>query len=247
MRELEARVREYYSGTLQRHGPTPLGVDWPNVLSQYLRFVQLLKLCRFGQPFSLNDFGCGYGALLEFLAMRHADAAVSYRGIDIAPAMVAAARARWAGNTQAVFAVGSQCGALADYTLASGTLNVRLGHPVAEWEAYVEAILVDLEASSRIGFAVNFMLPRQEVPAEAGLYRTAPERWTPFCERFGRVELITGYGLREFTLLVRKTPPPAARPGTGSRKAARRFPRRDAGRAPSARSADIVDSARYPH
>ena len=104
-------------------------------------------------------------------------------------------------------------------------MNVRLGHPVAEWEDYVEAILIDLEASSRIGFAVNFMLPRDEAPAEAGLYRTVPERWTPFCERFGRVELITGYGLREFTLLVRKTPPATARPGTGSRKAARRSPR----------------------
>ena len=225
MRALQAKVREYYSGTLQRHGPTPLGVDWPNVLSQYLRFVQLLKLCRFGQPFSLNDFGCGYGALLEFLAMRHGDAAVTYRGIDISPAMIAAARARWAANKLAVFAEGSQCGALADYSLASGTLNVRLGHPVAEWEAYVEAILTDLDASSRIVFAVNFMLPRDEAPAEAGLYRTAPERWTPLCERFGRVELITGYGLREFTLLVRKTPPATARAGTGSRKAARRSPR----------------------
>ncbi|WP_050628398.1 class I SAM-dependent methyltransferase [Bradyrhizobium viridifuturi] len=225
MRELQTKVRNYYSGTLQRHGPTPLGVDWPNVVSQYLRFVQLLKLCHFGQPFSLNDFGCGYGALLEFLAMRHGDAVVTYRGIDISPAMVDAARVRWANNRRAVFAVGSQCGALADYSLVSGTLNVRLGHPVPEWEAYVEAILTDLEASSRIGFAVNFMLPRDDATAEAGLYRTVPERWTPFCERFGRVELITGYGLREFTLLVRKTPPPTARPGTGSRKAARRSPR----------------------
>lgn len=224
MRELQAKVCTYYTGTLQRHGPTPLGVDWPNVVSQYLRFVQLLKLCHFGEPFSLNDFGCGYGALLEFLAMRHSDAVVTYRGIDISPAMVAAARARWAGNIRAVFAVNSQCSALADYSLASGTLNVRLDHPVGEWEAYVEAILSDLEASSRIGFAVNFMLPRHEAPAEAGLYRTTPERWTPFCERFGRVESITGYGLREFTLLVRKTPLGSAGPVTGSHKAARRSP-----------------------
>jgi SAM-dependent methyltransferase len=225
MRELQNTVRDYYSGTLQRHGPTPLGVDWPNVVSQYLRFVQLLKLCRFGRPFSLNDFGCGYGALLEFLAMRHADAAVTYRGIDISPAMVAAARTRWAGNTLAEFTVGSQCAAVADYSLASGTLNVKLGHAVAEWEAYVEAILTDLAANSRIGFAVNFMLPRNEATAEPGLYRTTPERWTPFCERFGRAELITGYGLREFTLVVRKKPPETGPPGTGSRKAARRSPR----------------------
>ena len=223
MLELHAKVRDYYSGTLERHGPTPLGVDWPNVLSQYLRFVQLVKLCDFGHSFSLNDFGCGYGALLEFLAMRYADAAVTYRGIDISPAMVAAARARWAGNTQAIFAVGSQCGAAADYSLASGIFNVRLGHPVAEWEAYVETIVADLAASSRIGFAVNFMLPRDEAPAEAGLYRIAPERWTRFCKRFGRVETVADYGMREFTLLVRRTT--TARPGTGAHRVRRRSPR----------------------
>lgn len=221
MLELHAKVRDYYSGTLERHGPTPLGVDWPNVLSQYLRFVQLLKLCDFGQTFSLNDFGCGYGALLEFLAMRHGDAKVTYRGIDISPAMIASARARWPGNTRIVFAEGLQCGALADYSLTSGTFNVRLGHPVADWEAYVETILADLAANSRIGFAVNFMLPHDEAPAEAGLYRVAPERWTGFCEQFGPVELIDGYGLREFTLLVRRTET-AARPETSSRKAGRR-------------------------
>src|SRR5690348_15452700 len=116
MVDLLARVRDYYSGTLHRHGPTPLGVDWPNVLQQYLRFVQLLKLCRFEEPFSLNDFGCGYGALLEFMAMRHGDADVTYRGIDISPAMVDAARVRWAGNSRAEFAMGSRCGALADYS-----------------------------------------------------------------------------------------------------------------------------------
>src|ERR1700689_10648 len=104
MREMQAKVREYYSGTLQRHGPPPLGVGWPNVVSQYLPFVQLLNLCRFGQPFSLNDFGCGYGALLEFLAMRHGDGAVTYRGIDISPAMVGAARVRSADIPRAVFA-----------------------------------------------------------------------------------------------------------------------------------------------
>ncbi|MGY3443975.1 MULTISPECIES: class I SAM-dependent methyltransferase [unclassified Bradyrhizobium] len=222
MLDPHAKVRDYYSGTLERHGPTPLGVDWPNVLSQNLRFVQLLKLCDFRRPFSLNDFGCGYGALLEFLATRHGDAEVTYRGIDISPAMIAAARARWAGSTQASFAEGSQCGALADYSLASGIFNVRLGHPVADWEAYVGAILADLRDSSRIGFAVNFMLPRDDARTEAGLYRTAPERWIGFCNRLGRVEVVTDYGMREFTLLVRRTT--TARPETGAHRVRRRSP-----------------------
>jgi SAM-dependent methyltransferase len=205
MRELRDRVRTYYSGRLRRHGPTPLGVDWPNAISQHLRFVQLLKLCDFESAFSLNDFGCGYGALLEFLAVRHGGAEIDYRGIDLSPVMVTAARKCWSDRQDAKFTVGSRCGRRADYSLASGIFNVRLGHPVAEWEAYVEQILSDLHESSRVGFAVNFMRPHDTLSMEDELYRIEPPRWIDFCERLGgSIELIGDYGLREFTLLIRR-------------------------------------------
>ena len=227
MRGLRTKVRDYYSGTIERHGPAPLGVDWPNAASQYLRFVQLLKVCDFERPFSLNDFGCGYGALLEYLARRHAGAEVAYRGIDISRSMIAAARKRWATNGRAKFAVGSRCGQMADYSLASGTFNVRLGHPVADWETYVESILADMRANSRTGFAVNFMLPHDDKPTENELYRSRPQRWVGFCRKeLGcSVRLLRNYGLREFTLLIRKKPPTAALRKAGSRKVARRSPR----------------------
>jgi SAM-dependent methyltransferase len=227
MRELRAKVRDYYSGTIERHGPTPLGVDWPNAVSQYLRFVQLLKDCDFERPFSLNDFGCGYGALLEYLAMRHAEAEIAYRGIDISTSMISVARQRWASNGRAKFAVGLRCGHMADYSIASGIFNVRLGHPLADWETYVESILADMRASSRIGFAVNFMLPHDDKPIENELYRSKPQRWVGFCrnELGCSVKLLGSYGLREFTLLIRMKPQTVALRKSSSRKAARRSPR----------------------
>jgi SAM-dependent methyltransferase len=227
MRNLRARVRDYYSSTIERHGPTPLGVDWPNAASQYLRFVQLLKVCDFIKPFSLNDFGCGYGALLEYLAMRHPEAEVTYHGTDISASMIAAARQRWVDKSSATFALGSQCGKMTDYSLASGVFNVRLGHPVADWEAYIESVLRDLRACSRIGFAVNFMLPHDDKPAEDELYRSRPRRWVVFCRKeLGcSVRVLKDYGLREFTLLIRTRPSTAARRPAASRTAARRSPR----------------------
>jgi SAM-dependent methyltransferase len=227
MRGLRARVRDYYSGTIERHGSTPLGVDWPNAASQYLRFVQLLKVCDFKKPFSLNDFGCGYGALLEYLAMRHAEADVTYRGIDISVSMIAAAQERWASHDNAKFVVGSRCGHVADYSLASGVFNVRLGHPLADWETYIESVLRDMRANSRIGFAVNFMLPHDDKPMEDELYRNQPQRWAVFCRKeLGcSVSLLKGYGLREFTLLIRRRSQSAALRQAASRKAARRSPR----------------------
>ncbi len=181
--------------------------------------MQLLKICDFAKPFRLNDFGCGYGALLEYLAMRHAGAAVAYHGVDISPAMIEAASDRWSNNARATFAVGSRCGRMADYSVSSGVFNVRLGHPVREWESYIESVLADLRDNSRLGFAVNFMLPHDTQPSEQELYRTEPRRWVGACEKLGaKVEVLGGYGLREFTLLVRLTPPKAPRTAAGSQK-----------------------------
>lgn len=196
-------VRTYYSSAIERHGPTPRGVDWQCSASQQLRFVQLLKVCDFTAPCSLNDFGCGYGALLAYLAFRHPDASIDYRGIDISPNMIEAARALWRKSPDAAFVQGTACQRIADYSLASGVFNVRLDCRRKEWEAYVEQILHHLRESSRRGFSVNFMRPGG-VPVK-GLYRSPPQRWTTFCEReLGcSVELVEGYGLREFTLLAR--------------------------------------------
>lgn len=205
VRGIRNAVRAYYSAAIEQHGPVPLGVDWSSAASQYLRFLQLLKICDFGQAFSLNDFGCGYGAVLQYLRLYHRGPRVAYRGIDLSPAMVAAASRRWRRRPQTTFAVGSRCIKSADYSIASGVFNVRLGQPVAEWEAYVEDVLHDLSAHSRTGFAVNFMLPRPGAPVEPQLYRSPMRRWVTFCreELGGSVTPVTRYGLREFTLLVR--------------------------------------------
>ena len=57
-------VSDYYSEKLAEHGNTPKGVDWNGEESQVLRFEQLTKVIHQGTVFSVNDYGCGYGALL---------------------------------------------------------------------------------------------------------------------------------------------------------------------------------------
>src|SRR5882757_7851008 len=73
-------VEAYYSARVARYGATPLGVDWSCQATQSLRFVQLLKICDFSAPFSLNDLGCGYGALCAFLDTRYSEAGIDYLG-----------------------------------------------------------------------------------------------------------------------------------------------------------------------
>jgi SAM-dependent methyltransferase len=195
-------ARAYYAERLRQHGASARGVDWPSAASQYLRFAQLMKACDLSQAFSVNDFGCGYGALLDYFAFRGIDTAVRYTGIDVSAEMVAAARAKWSRRAATEFVIAATCPGMADYSLASGIFNVKLDWPDDAWEAYVESILRDLRSNSRRAFGVNFMLPSD---GDARLYRCAPDRWLDFLrdELDCPADLISDYGLNEFTLLAR--------------------------------------------
>lgn len=201
-----AGIEAYYSDRIARFGATPLGVDWTCMATQYLRFVQLLRICDFGDTFSLNDFGCGYGALLDFCSERHPHWTIDYLGIDLSERMVAAARSKRGQESRAVFHVGAAAPRSADVCIASGLFNVCLSIPRAEWEEFVRDTLREMRRTCAAGFSANFMAP---LPAGAApvpqLYRTEAQPWVEFCRQdLGcRVQLVEDYGLREFTLLAR--------------------------------------------
>lgn len=209
-------VEAYYGARVAKYGATPLGVDWSCQATQSLRFVQLLKICDFSTRFSLNDVGCGYGALCAFLAMRYPDFGIDYLGVDLSKAMVSRARRRFAMADRR-FVVGQASPRLADYSVASGVMNVNVGYPRAVWEDFVAAMLRDMRRTSRRGFSVNFMsdvVTASEAPDNSRatrIYRTSPERWIPYCENaLGcSVETLDNYGMREFTLLLRCQENPA--------------------------------------
>ena len=184
-------VARYYSATARRHGATPAGVDWASAEGQALRFAMLLRLCDLTGPFSLNDIGCGYGALLTYLRHRHPAAEIDYLGSDLSAAMIALA-------PPGPFVQGGAAPRPADYAVASGIFNV-MPPACQDWEAVIARTLAEMASSVRRGFAVNLMTPRDE----PRLYGTRPDPWVRHCAALGaRVEVLAGYGLAEFTLLV---------------------------------------------
>lgn len=201
-----ADIAAYYSGKIARFGTTPEGVDWTCQATQEMRFVQLLKLCDFASPFSLIDFGCGYGALIAYLDRRHGNCAVDYLGIDVSPAMVRRARRLWRDRGNTAFVPGHTSPRCGDYAIASGIFNVARDQPRPDWERFIAASLDELHRSTRRGFAVNFMKLPAGATGRHGLYTTDTAYWARYCaSRFEAVaEVHDGYGLMEFTLIVRK-------------------------------------------
>lgn len=203
--DLLTEVAEYYSSKLVQHGATPQGVDWNGEESQTLRFAQLCKIVDTSNQFAINDLGCGYGALYDFLANEYQ--AFSYAGIDISESMIRAAEKRYQGATQARFVLSSEPDKVADYGVASGIFNVRLGRSDAEWRGYLEATLDVLDRTSSIGFAFNCLTLYSDADKmRSNLYYADPCALFDLCKRrYSRnVALVHDYGLYEFTILVRK-------------------------------------------
>src|SRR5688572_19616732 len=94
-REVIEDVAQYYTTKLYEHGSTPQGADWRSEESQLLRFTQLSQLWQGQSTFSVNDIGCGYGALARWLGGRRNGG--RYVGYDVSEPMIDAAR-RYAGD-----------------------------------------------------------------------------------------------------------------------------------------------------
>jgi SAM-dependent methyltransferase len=198
-------VERYYSDRVAEHGPTARGVDWNNAASQELRFTQLLRLCgNSDEAFTLNDYGCGYGALITALERRRFE--FCYTGFDISPAMLEQARRKYEPSPRIRFVDAEQKLRPADYTVASGVFNVKLGIPNSEWEAYVLHALETLVDLSERGCAFNMLTTYADLEKmRSDLYYGDPRFYFDHCKRHlsRNVALLHDYGLYEFTMIVR--------------------------------------------
>ena len=202
--ELIGRVEGYYSGRLADHGATHAGVDWNSRESQFTRFDQLMRVAQREESVSVNDYGCGYGAMVEWLI---ADGRpFEYFGFDVSKAMTKEASDRHADVPHVRF--GFEHGEIepADFTIASGIFNVRAGASEEDWSRYVIDEIETLAALSRKGFAFNALTSFSDADhIREDLHYADPiallehvmnrhSRWSA---------LLQDYGLFEFTVVVR--------------------------------------------
>jgi SAM-dependent methyltransferase len=197
-------VGDYYSDKIKTFGVSAQGVDWNSETSQELRFEQLLKVVQDEREFSLLDYGCGYGALLDFLNKQ--GRAFSYIGFDISEEMLIKARSRnperlgvsWKSSLK-----DESC----DYTLASGIFNVKLSQEQDVWQQYIEDTLNDMNNRSMRGFSFNMLTSYSDKEyMKDYLFYADPSYYFQFCKKhFSKyVALLHDYPLYEFTVIVKK-------------------------------------------
>ena len=197
-------VKSYFDKRIREHGASPRGSDWNSETSQNIRFDQLLKVVE-AQKFSLLDYGCGYGALADYLMTKGLD--VDYYGYDILESAIETARQAHQGKPRRSFFTEKTDLPVCDYTVASGIFNFRGEQSFEDWTDYVLGVLNEFDQLSRRGFSSNFLTKYSDAEKmRADLYYADPLFLFDYCKRnFSRnVALLHDYRLYDFTLLIRK-------------------------------------------
>jgi SAM-dependent methyltransferase len=149
------RLVELYERALDRHGSTIRGVCWGTESCQQTRFRVLAEVGQW-EGASVADIGCGVGDFFGFL--REAGYHVDYRGYDIAPKMVEAARLKYP-DPCAWFEVRDilEDGLPGpfDYVVASGTFNIRID----DHDVFMRRMLALMYAQCRRAVAFNVLQP----------------------------------------------------------------------------------------
>lgn len=199
------KVSDYYTKRIIEYGATAKGVDWNNEDDQQLRFKELMKIADGEDKYSLNDLGCGYGALLTHLEFDQR--LVKYHGIDVSQSMIDKAKSIHQPCKKADFIVSDHLVTKTDFAVASGIFNVKLSNSDASWKSYILQTLDILNEYSDRGFAFNALTSyADEERKEARLFYANPCELFDLCKRrYARnVSLVHDYGLYEFTMLVKK-------------------------------------------
>jgi SAM-dependent methyltransferase len=200
-----AQVEQYYTQKIVEYGATARGVDWNSPESQTLRFEQLLKVCDQTRPFSINDYGCGYGALADYMVEK--GFVFEYRGFDISEQMIAKASELHRDLEHCQFFADVTRLTAADYTVASGIFNVKLETSDEEWGEYVLRTLRKIAELGVKGFAFNVLTMYSDREfMRPNLYYADPLFLFYYCKTsFSKyVALLHDYPLYEFTILVKK-------------------------------------------
>ncbi len=197
----------YFSLKINNYKDVPLGVDWNSIDAQEIRQDQVLKILSTSKKFSINDIGCGYAHLFDYLKIKkYSD--FKYYGIDISPHMIRQAEKR-NKNTDINLRLINSINEIdiADYSVASGLFNMKQSVPNNEWQAYIAECLVQINKKSEKGFSFNMLTSYADKKLmRPDLYYGDPLFYFDFCKKnfSNNISLLHDYGLYDFTILVRR-------------------------------------------
>ena len=205
--ETQKKLEEYFVKKLETYGATAKGVDCNGEQAQAIRFAELVRVIDPSKPFTVTDYGCGYGAMFDFLSAR--DWQFEYYGVDLIEKMVIAGRETHKDYPNAHFTTEETELPVADYLVAQGIFNIKMESPYDKWQEMILKTLPRMNTLCSKGFSFNMLTKYSDADRMAerpDLFYGDPLFFFDFCKHnFSRnVALLHDYGLYDFTIIVRK-------------------------------------------
>jgi SAM-dependent methyltransferase len=198
-------VEKFFDEKVERLGPSPQGADYNSPEAQEVRFDQVLKILpQNGEFFSLIDYGCGYGAMAEYMLKKGYQ--FDYQGFDISEAMIRHARLQKPAHLNWIYTTLESDLVAADYIIACGVFNMKFDADLEIWKTFILDSLQNLASLSKKGFSFNMLTSYSDADRmRPDLYYGDSLFFFDYCKRnFSRnVALLHDYNLYDWTILVR--------------------------------------------
>jgi len=199
------QIEHHFDERVKKYGADLKAIDWKSTEAQYIHFQQLLKLIDSTEFFSINDYGCGNGELINYLKTNYTD--FKYFGFDVSTRMLEKAKEIFVADGNCRFTDKIEDLPVADYTVACGVFTMKFIVGDDEWHEYMLEKVTQLSALSRKGFAFNALTLYSDVEfRREDLYYADPLFWFDYCKRniSKYVSLLHDYPQYTFTIIVRK-------------------------------------------
>ena len=198
-------VKKVFSQSVKNYGSTPKSVAWSSQEKQFRRFqifAGLFSLIPANTRFSINDLGCGYGAMFraykDFPEFNYG----RYFGYDISKEMLLEAKKK-INDPRAFWIQSHEATEEADFSFVSGTYNLNMDADEDLWRVYIENNLLQLWSKTRLALGFN-MLSKHSPKRQKTLYYADPEHFYAFCAQNmrGRVKMVNRLEPEEFVIFV---------------------------------------------
>jgi len=188
--EIFKKTKKAYEKQILNHGFSPRGVFWQSDNTQQSRFETLIKAIKPSDQngkISISDFGCGYGALYQYIKNKPFMMGSLYIGYDIVDSFINEAKQRFPYSE---WICSEKILKETDYIFISGTFNMAFDKSIPEWENYLENQLRESYQKTKKVLAFN-LLYSEKTKIEQNLYYSEIDRVFKFCDNNLGSTLIT--------------------------------------------------------
>jgi SAM-dependent methyltransferase len=200
-------VAQSYEWSIKKYGPNHRAAAWRDAKRQQRRFNIFIGLIAYDtdrKNISINDLGCGYGAMFDSFKELPQFSNGTYFGYDISKSMINTAKVE-IKDSRAQFILNHEATKTADYSFVSGTYNMKMAANDDEWQAYIKDSIIQLWSKTDISLGFN-MLNVQSPLREATLYYADPTYYMEFCQKYlkAKVRIVDLLHPNEFVIFIRK-------------------------------------------